>query len=208
MYDEITKQAQGTWLPTRKERPSLVQSSSSCYFIVVSGTIIIVVEPWHIICNEISARHWKAWIVTLHVRKKSSTTGGMRQLATIVGNVLPLPVGKLLRMWWPSSALMAAATISACNGSRVHAEEFVVLLIAWKSRRTSGKAGWVSRSCRYASRTFFLASNIRGLLWDPVHGWKRLWNIASLCGRARAITVGHFWSSWFLNQLRMGLANM
>ena len=73
-------------------------------------------------------------------------------------------------MWWPSSALMAAATISACNGSRVHAVGVVVLLITWKSRRTSGKAGWVSRSCWYVPRTFSLASNRRGLPLRP-YAW-------------------------------------
>ena len=144
---------------------SLVQSSSSCCFIVVSGTIIIVVEPWYIVCNErrfLWGIALKGMIHFSSCKKKSSTPGGRRQLATIIGNVLPMPVGRLLRMWWPSSALMAAATISACNGSRVHAVGVVVLLITWKSRRTSGKAGWVSRSCWYAPRTFSLASNRRG----------------------------------------------
>ena len=144
--------------------PSLVQSSSSCCLIVVSGTIIIVVEPWNIIWSN--ERRFLRGIERhdsfLFMLKRLSSPGGRRQLATIIGDVLPMLVGRLLRMWWPSSALMAAATISACNGSRVHAVGVVVLLITWKSRRTSGKAGWVSRSCWYAPRTFSLASNRRG----------------------------------------------
>ena len=39
-------QVDNTWSPTRAEKPSLWQSPSSCSLMVVSGAIIIVVEPW------------------------------------------------------------------------------------------------------------------------------------------------------------------
>ena len=55
---------------------------------------------------------------------------------------------------------------------------------------------------------FIVFVGMFGLVLHRIYPDKRLWNIASVCGRPRATTVGHFWSSWFLNQFRTGLVNM
>ena len=47
--------------------------------------------------------------------KRSISPGGRRQAVRSMGKVLPIPVGRQLRMWRLSSWSMAAAVMSACT---------------------------------------------------------------------------------------------
>ena len=95
--------ASSTWSPIRAENPSLWQSASSCSFMVVSGAIIIVVEPW---------KNMLCWSQVCDERKLPN---GRSWLAISMGRVLPMPVGRQERMWCLSSSSTTAAVMSACN---------------------------------------------------------------------------------------------
>ena len=124
--------ASSTWSPTRAENPSLWQSASSCSFMVVSGAIIIVVEPW---------KNMLCWSQVCEERKLPN---GRSWLAISMGSVLPMPVGRQERMWCLSSLSTTAAVMSACD---CHILDAILSAtkskdITWKSCKLGGSAGW------------------------------------------------------------------
>ena len=188
---------------------SLVQSSSSCCFIVVSRTIIIVVEPWHIVCNErIFLRGIERHDSFLFMSKKIQHTwweeaagDDHRQCLAHAGWQAAKDVITIFSVDGGSNYICLQWQLSACRRVCGAFDNLKIAQNLWK--------GWV-----IVTKLLVRAENIFPCLkekgvspCDPMHGLKRLWNIASVCGIARAITVGHFWSSWFLNQFRMGLVN-
>ena len=86
-----------TWLPAMAVRPNLLQSSSSCCSMVMSGTRIIVMEP----VSYMNSMGFKI-----------SLPGGKRWPSKSIGSDLPKPVGKAQRMWLGSFWSRALSSMS------------------------------------------------------------------------------------------------